>query len=255
VSAVFIATGESFPDALAMGPAAATLDAPLLLVAPNSIPGPTAAELQRLNPGSIVIGGGVGAVSASVQQQLAAYTSGPVTRISGTNRYSTAAKMSQAYFSPGVGTVYVTTGANFPDALSAGAAAAAGGRNPVPVLLANGSGLPGEVAAELIRLDPNRVVIVGGTGVVSPAVEAQIQGLGVPDVDRIGGSNRYATSAAVAASVFSSGQTSVLLATGQNYPDALAAVALAGKLGAPLLLTEADQLPPVILSELRRLLS
>lgn len=238
-----------------MGPAAASVGAPLLLVSGNGIPGHTAAELQRLNPASIVIGGGYGAVSASVEQQLESYTAGPVTRIAGANRYATAANISAAYFPSGADTVYVTTGANFPDALSAGAAAAAGGPEPVPVLLANGSGLPGEVTAELTRLSPNRVVIVGGTSVVSPAVEAQIQGLGIPDVDRLAGNNRYSTSAAVSASVFSSGQSAVLLATGENYPDALAAVALAGKLGTPLLLTRTDDLPAVIQNELSRLLS
>lgn len=54
---------------------------------------------------------------------------------------------------------------------------------------------------------------------------------------RLQGQDRYSTAAAVATDTFPDGADSVVLATGENFPDALAANGLAGALGAPILLT------------------
>ena len=90
-------------------------------------------------------------------------------------------------------TVYVATGLNFPDALgAAGAAGVAMG----PVLLVAQNSIPPETLAELNRLAPTRIVIVGGTAVISNTVELALQGLSFgPTVDRIAGANRYDTAA------------------------------------------------------------
>ena len=69
----YVAIGENFPDALAGGPVAGLNQGPILLVTKHTIPGPTATELDRLNPKSIVILGGVGVVSSAVETQLAAF--------------------------------------------------------------------------------------------------------------------------------------------------------------------------------------
>ncbi len=90
----------------------------------------------------------------------------PLTRLSGADRYATAAAISAATFKPGVPVVYLATGLNFPDAL-AGAAAAGGNGGP---LLLVGSTMPAATAAELARLKPARIVILGSTTVVSAAV-------------------------------------------------------------------------------------
>ena len=94
---VYVATGENFPDALGAGPAAAIVRGPILLVAQNSIPGETAAELIRLAPDKIIIVGGTAVVSPAVEDGLKAYA-GTVERIAGSNRYDTAAKLSAATF-------------------------------------------------------------------------------------------------------------------------------------------------------------
>ena len=108
----------NFPDALAGGPAAAACGCPILLVLTDSIPAATATELTRLGPAGIVILGGTGVVSETVETALAAFTGGDVDRLSGANRFATAAAISAATFSPGVPAVYITTGLNFPDALA-----------------------------------------------------------------------------------------------------------------------------------------
>jgi putative cell wall-binding protein len=70
--------------------------------------------------------------------------------------------------------VFIATGGNFPDALAVGPAAidAAG-----PVLLVSTTSLPKSVATELVRLNPDRVVILGGTAAVSAAVANAIDAL------------------------------------------------------------------------------
>jgi hypothetical protein len=94
--------------------------------------------------------------------------------------------------------VYVTTGENFPDALGAGPAAAI---VKGPILLVAQNAIPGETAAELTRLAPDKIIIVGGTAVVSPAVEDGLKAY-AGTVERIAGSNRYDTAAKLSASVF-----------------------------------------------------
>ncbi len=82
------------------------------------------------------------------------------------DRYGTAAAVSKATFSPGVPVAYIASGLNFPDAL---AGAAAGGYLGGPVLLVNGH-IPAVTAAELTRLQPGRIVVLGGSAAVSDAV-------------------------------------------------------------------------------------
>jgi putative cell wall-binding protein len=171
VPVVYVATGLNFPDALAAAAAAGRLGGPVLLVTGTSIPGATVTELDRLNPGRIIVAGGTGVVSNGVMTQLAAYTSGGVERQSGANRYATAASVSSHTFAPGVPIVYVATGLNFPDAL---AAAAAAGRLGGPVLLVGPTSIPADTQAELTRLKPGRIVVAGGSGVVSDGVLNQL---------------------------------------------------------------------------------
>jgi len=68
------------------------------------------------------------------------------------------------------------------------------------------------------------------------------------------GPDRYATSVVVSRNSNTPPVPMAFLAPGESFPDALAAVAAAGKLGVPLLLTQRDSVPPNILSEIRRLL-
>lgn len=99
VDIVYVATGANFPDALAGGVLAALEGAPIILVTRTSIPGPSAAELARLDPRYIRILGGTGVVSEAVATQLKAYatadTGDEVTRIAGADRYATAAEISK----------------------------------------------------------------------------------------------------------------------------------------------------------------
>jgi spore germination protein YaaH/putative cell wall-binding protein len=247
----FVATGTDFPDALAASPAAAKLGGPVLLTQRSSLPQPTGAELTRLQPRAIVVIGAAGAIDDAVLGQLDAYTTGPVTRLAGGDRYATAAAISRAYFARGVPVAYVATGANFPDALSAGAAAATRG---APVLLVKRDAVPAATAAELTRLRPGRIVVIGGTAVVGSAVASRLASYTAGSVTRIAGADRYATAAAVSASIFAAdGPNEVFVATGAAFPDAVAGAAMAGARHAPLLLVAPTFLPAPVATELRRL--
>jgi hypothetical protein len=135
---------------------------------------------------------------------------------------------------------------NFPDAL---VGAAAGARLGGPVLLVPGDGVPEAVAAELVRLQPARIRVLGGAGVVTDATLEALRAYS-PDVDRIAGSTRYATAAAVSAATYEPGAAGLDLATGSNFPDALSA----GPRGGPLLLVPpVGALPPEVVAEVVRL--
>jgi putative cell wall-binding protein len=172
VPVLYVATGLNFPDALAGGPASGMHGGPVLLVETHSIPAATARELQRLKPGRIVVAGGASVVSNAVLAALRAYAT-TVSRQSGGDRYATAVAISVANHKAGAaGVVYIATARTFPDAL---AAAPVAGRDRGPVLLVSPTSLPASVAAELKRLSPNRVVIVGGASTVSDSVVRAIR--------------------------------------------------------------------------------
>ncbi len=163
------------------------------------------------------------------------------TRIAGADRFEVAVNVAAQEF-PGSATapvVYIATGANYPDALSAGPAATVQGG---PLLLVTRDAVPASVASTIQRLAPTapaaplRIVIVGGVNSVSEAVAAQLGAL-VPgaSVERLAGDDRYAASRAVVASAFPSAP-SAYAATGANFPDALSAGGAAGSAARPVLL-------------------
>jgi putative cell wall-binding protein len=170
-STAYVAYGFDFPDALGAAAAAAFEDAPVLLVAGDSVPSATRTELVRLGPSEIVVVGGPGVVSDAVLADLqAAVPAATVVRRWGADRFATAAAVSIAVFGS-ASAVYVAYGFDFPDALGAAAAAGAAG---APVLLVAGDSLPSATRTELVRLGPSEIVVVGGSAVISHGVQADL---------------------------------------------------------------------------------
>lgn len=231
---VYIAVGTNFADGLAAAPAAAIAGAPLLLVSTSTVPTATATELQRLNPTSIRIVGGTGVVSETVRARLQALVPGAqISRYAGANRYATAEEIASGAFTEGATTVFLATGGGFADAL---AASAAGGSLGAPVLLVppGATEVPASTATLIAGLGATRVVIAGGTGVVSAGVATSAASIpGVTEVVRLGGADRYATAAAINDFAFPTAELG-FIASGRDFPDALAAAAAAGALDAPL---------------------
>lgn len=152
--------------------------------------------------------------------------------IAGASRYETSANIA-AEFPADVDCVFLASGTNFPDALSAAPAAATCNG---PLLLVEPTALPTAIADELDRLNPARIFIAGGTGAVAPGVAASAQAL-VPGatVTRLAGADRYGTSRAIVDAMFGTSDF-VWIATGVNFPDALAASNAAAAYREPVLI-------------------
>ncbi|MGF2948488.1 peroxidase family protein [Microbacterium alcoholitolerans] len=253
----YVSSGFDFPDALVGGPAAAQNGGPILLTAPTYVPVSTSAELQRLNPSRIVVLGGTGVVSADVVNTLRGIA--PVTRIAGADRYETAARVSAATFSAGVDRVYVAVGNDFPDALAGGAVASKSGdgglnRSGAPILLTQTNRIPQSTATELRRLNPQKIIVLGGPGVVSATTMRALDAFTSGTVERQSGNDRYGTAASVSRAAYPSGSDTLYVATGRTFPDALAAAPLAGRADAPLLLVPTTgTIPQVVRNEIARL--
>ena len=173
-----------------------------------------------------------------------------VERVAGGDRTATAAALSARTFATGVPVAYAASAGGFADALAGGPAAAAEGG---PLLLTATDALSPATRAELERLAPQRIVGLGGPAAVSDAVVDERRALPDGDVVRRAGDDRYATAAAVSAVVFTPGAARVAVATGEDFPDALAGGAAGAAERGPLLLTTRDALPEATREELERL--
>jgi putative cell wall-binding protein len=242
VDTVYVANGLNFPDALGAAPVAALAGAPLLLVTPDSVPPVVLAEIKRLSPSKIVIVGGTPSVSSAVQSVLASV--GSVERLAGADRFATSIDTARHGFPDGADIMYIATGLNFPDALSAGPAAA---QHHAPVVIVNGGATtaPAQLRTLIEDLGVEEVRLVGSDASVSAGVAASIQSWGVA-VSRLAGADRYATSAIVNASGNFGPAPRLYLAVGTRFPDALAGGALAGFEGVPLLISQPECMNPSI---------
>ena len=251
---VFIATGEGFADALAVGPWAARSGGPILLTRPEDLPEATATEIERLAPARIVVVGGTGAVSDAVEESLSAFA--PVERIAGRSRVETAVAVAQASHPDGAAEVAIARADDFADALTAGPLVTA--RDGV-ILLSDTDQLPDATRAELLRLAPQRITVLGGTSAISANVEADLSNL-ADAVERLAGATRFETAEAIARALFGRGETDVAyVASGRSFADALAGAAIAVRpaadgfaqggspVGGPILLVEPDSTPPSVL--------
>jgi len=239
---VVIASGASFPDALAASPLAGAYDAPLLLTAPTSLPSAVGAEITRLGAKKAFVIGSESAISKAVLTQLTARGITSIERLGGSNRYATAEKviykLPADYFADGA-LPFVCRGDNFADALAASPFAYYDG---FPILLTKPGSLPDETARAwkyMVDRGSEAVLVIGSTASVSNSVLNTMAGY-VPGGelygDRIAGENRYETAYAVA-DYWGLAYDFLGMANGGNFPDALAGGAGIGKWGGALILT------------------
>lgn len=245
---VFVATGGTFPDALAAGAVAGAGRSPILLTAATSLPEATALELARLGPSEVIVMGGSAAVSDAVMAAIADASGVTPVRVGGSDRFHTAALLSQRQFPAGSHTVLIATGGNFPDALAAGPLAA---RQGSPILLVATTSLPATTAEELTRLDPAEAIVLGGTAAVADEVLAEIERAAGATATRVAGPDRFSTAVEISKRLAVDGEAA-FLATGANFPDALGGGPAAAVRSGPLLLTPFDCVPEAVVEELER---
>jgi len=236
-AAVVLVRNDIFADALGGSRLASAQDGPMLLTPGDSLDPATEAEIIRVLPagGNVFILGGTDAISASVATQLAA-DGFNVIRLGGPDRFDTAAlvaasstQTAAAGLAPSTGPILVATGLAPPDALSAGAAAAA---VDGVVLLSNGAEPTPATTAYINSHPGSTVYAIGG-----PAAAAY------PSATPLVGETRYETAVAVANRFYANPAT-VGIATGLQFPDALSGGSAMGELHGPLLLTDPNQLSP-----------
>lgn len=219
--AVVLARADNFSDALVGAPLAAAKSAPLLFTSGRALPAATEAEIRRvLAPGKAVyLLGGPSAIPDDIVVELMTLGYSPI-RIAGDDRFATAVAVADALGDPS--TVFLASGSDFADALTAGPAAT---KAHGAVLLTSPGGVNPETAAYLSR-HATTVLAIGG-----PAAAAD------PTAIPIFGADRFATGVAVAQQFFAAA-TRAGVASGGAFPDALAAGAYMAATGGPLLLTQ-----------------
>ncbi|SCG49159.1 cell wall-binding repeat-containing protein [Micromonospora inositola] len=241
--AVVLSRSDTFADALGGSALAAAKQGPLLMTPPTALQPAIATEMRRvLAPGGTVyLLGSAGALSTTVEQQVKALGFTTV-RIAGADRFGTSVAIANAV-DPAPDMVLAATGMNFPDALAAGAAAGAqnlpGKGSSAVVVLTNDDKLPPATKTYLDGLSADSAVVgVGLQGATATEPYGAIP---------LYGDSRFET-ALLTAWAFFGGENHVGVATGMNWPDALAGGALMASLDGPLILAPgtADSLGPEV---------
>lgn len=243
---VYLARADVFADALAAGP---LTGGPVLLVPGcGDLPPATAAEIERLDPERVTALGGDGAVCDAL---LSAAAAGRATeRLAGAGRLETAVVISQAQFTSGAEEVYLASAFDAPDAVAGGVLTRG------PVLLVAPDGPAAEVVRrEVDRLDPDRVVALGGTSTVS-GVALETSG-GDRSTERLAGPARVETAARISGYQFGDNSTvgasadTVYLARADVFADAVAGGSLTD--GPILLVPSCGDVPRTVRIEVTRL--
>jgi putative cell wall-binding protein len=227
--AAILTYGEDYPDALSAGPLAHKYDAPILLTGSSNLNNDTSVELERLKVRKVYIIGGNAVISKKVENQLSALDITAI-RIAGQDRYDTSLKVAQKVgLSKGV---FVTIGTDFPDALSTAPVAAA---NEMPLLLVPPKEL---TASQKVFLQKN--TIPESYIIANPELSDQVIQQ-FPNSEEIDGVDPYERNVNLITRFADSLDfDTVYIATGENFPDALAASALAPKNKNALLLLKGD---------------
>ncbi|GAA2175217.1 hypothetical protein GCM10009846_24260 [Agrococcus versicolor] len=170
IGAAFLVTGATFADALTAGPAAASIDAPVLLVqgSQQDLDAATLETLDELGVSRTYVAGGPASVSNAIVGALVTEGLSPQ-RLSGADRYEVGIAVNQAFFSAPVSDMFLASGQGFPDALSGSALAGSLG---APLYVVPGTCVPSAVIGENLRLDNPAVTLLGGPATLSPAVQA-----------------------------------------------------------------------------------
>lgn len=252
---VVLASGATYPDALAASPLAGLSDGPILLTAPNVVDPALLAELRRLKTEYVVIVGGPASVSSGVESRLR--SSGfSVRRISGANRYEVASKVAlEVYAKTENKEPFVVRGDGFADALSVSPFAHMQTR---PILLCPVTGMTPAVRAAWTKMHAganDTIIFVGGPASITDAMYEGFRSISGAELDENNiwlcsetQPDRYGTGAAVVQFFQNDyyelygGFDFIGLASGEVFPDALAGGAACGTHSGPMILTPGSRL-------------
>lgn len=225
---------DDYPDALVAGPLAANYNAPILMTPTKQVPRRVVDALRTHGFTKVILVGNPGAISAGAASQL--QNAGfQVQRLGGQDRYRTAGVVADHLLAArgrDKSDVYLATGVDYPDALSASSAAI---KNVGVVLLTPRRTVDGTSQGWMNSAKAAKVVAVGG-----PAVTAAERSVHL-DEKQVG-VDRYETAEKVASAYFPPNPGRIAVATGKDFPDATLAASLTARTGSPLVLTRTDTL-------------
>ena len=229
---VVLANAYSFPDALAAGPLAYKLNAPILLTDAAALTPSTLLEIEKLAPKKITLVGGTAVISQAIQDLLSeTYGKDNVIRYGGWDRYETAAIIAAALGTKGKAVIANAQGNNYQDALAITSYAA---YNGIPILFTEAAGLPSATVQALEKQKVSTTIVVGGEAVVPAAIYDCL-----PGATRYGGWDLYETATAIATGLQLNANR-LYVVTGLNFPDALVAGNLAAKSLSPLIMVDRE---------------
>lgn len=232
---VILVNREKFPDAIS----ATNISQgkyPVLYTREGRVTESTIELLQSMVLEEIYILGGELSIKPSVVNQLKSATNVPVTRVAGRSRYDANVSAVEENFTQ-ANHVVIASGEVYSDALYGVSFANTMG---APVILTNTNRLESSSVQLLQELNVTQATIIGGELTVTPAVEKQLNDLGI-GYERIAGRNRYIGSAEVAAASYPNPEN-IVLASGEVFSDALVSAPLAQKLNAPILLVRSNRM-------------
>ncbi|AGY78169.1 cell wall-binding repeat-containing protein [Clostridium autoethanogenum] len=238
---VIIVSGSNFPDALAGSVLSKKENAPILLVGKDVNSSGDAINFIKnklSREGTIYILGGESAVSENFESYFNSLGYSSIKRLGGGDRFGTNFIIDRYLMTAKATPVVIVNAFGFADALSVSSIAASKG---YPIIMTNSFNLPDETKETLKNIEPSKVFIIGGESSVAGNIVSQLKetvpSLNSNDIIRIGGMNRYDTSLNVC-KYFNQTSNEAVIASGENFPDALSAGALAAKNNAPIILTD-----------------
>ncbi|TGE34931.1 vancomycin resistance protein [Desulfosporosinus fructosivorans] len=255
VQNVILSTGNGFADALSASVLAHEKEAPILLVDSSVDSSKEAFDyvIQHLDPsGTVYIIGGSGIIGTEFETKFNDLGFKNIVRIAGMDKYDTSYKIASSLKDISLATVVISSGEQYPDALSISSFAANKGW---PILLSPHDTLPQEMKIFLLDKKPSKVYITGGVGAILDNVKSEITSL-LPqaNVERLSGQSRFDTNVIIS-ETFALNPSTIYLATGYGFADALAGSVVAAQKGDPIILIDPSvpTLPKSVASYLGRL--
>lgn len=233
---VVLANQDNYSDVLTAAPFAKANNASLLYVSSNSISKEVMSEIARLKAKEITIIGGEKSVYEGLKKELEKRNF-KVDRLSGSDRYKTSAQIAAKLIDGKTTTLEIASGENYADALSLNNAAE---KDKAPILLVRVNAIDKSVEDVIKSSKASLINIAGGEKSVSESTKANIKKISNVTVNRIGGADRYETSILLAK--YSGLKEIVVVASGENFADALVAAPFSAKQKGAILLTNKDKL-------------
>lgn len=233
---VVLANQDNYSDVLTAAPFAKANNASLLYVSSNSISKEVMSEIARLKAKEITIIGGEKSVDEGLKKELEKRNF-KVDRLSGADRYKTSAQIAAKLIDDKTTTLEIASGENYADALSLNNAAE---KDKAPILLVRVNAIDKSVEDVIKSSKASLINIAGREKSVSESTKANIKKISNATVNRIGGADRYETSILLAK--YSGAKEVVVVASGENFADALVAAPFSAKQKGAILLTNKDKL-------------